>query len=148
MINIAKGVISGLVASVLVSGGVYLASAFGLVQSLDPLRAASGIALHPASLGWVTYYILGALLWGTLFAFLSPVLPGPFWCKGAAFGLLAWLLTVAITHAAAASTIAPLALGPVVVHLLFGALLGLTYGTLLDENERGVSGGAKTRLGW
>jgi hypothetical protein len=148
MINIAKGVISGVVASVLVSGGIYLASAFGLVQPLDPLRAASGIALHPASLGWVTYCILGALLWGTLFAVLSPVLPGLFWFKGAAFGLLAWLLTVAITHVAAASTVTPVALGPIVVHLLFGALLGLTYGALLDESERGGSGGAKTRLGW
>ncbi len=147
MINIAKGVISGVVASVLVSGGVYLASMLGFVQSLDPMRAAAGIALHPASLSWVAYFILGALLWGTVFALLSPVLPGPFWCKGTAFGALAWLLTVAIAQAAEASTMEALALGPIMVHLLFGALLGLTYGTLLDESERRVSRRATTRLG-
>jgi hypothetical protein len=144
---LSKGVISGVVASVLVSGGIYLASMLGFVQSLDPMRAAAGIALHPASLSWVAYFILGALLWGTVFALLSPVLPGPFWCKGAAFGAVAWLLTVAIAQAAEASTMEPLALGPVVVHLLFGALLGLTYGTLLDESERRVSRRATTRLG-
>ncbi len=96
----------------------------------------------------MTYFIVNALLWGTMFALLSPVLPGPFWCKGAAFGALAWLLTIAIAQVTEASTIDPLALGPIVVHLLFGALLGLTYGTLLDEGERRVSKGAASRLGW
>ena len=147
MINIANGAISGVVASALVSGGIYLASLLGLVQALDPMRAAAGIALHPASLGWVTYFILGVVLWGTVFALLSPVLPGPFWCKGAAFGAAAWLLTIAIAQAAEASTMEPLALGPIVVHLLFGVLLGLTYGTLLDESERRISRRATTRLG-
>ncbi len=148
MINIAKGVISGVVASALVAGGIYLASLLGLVQWLDPMRAAAGVALHPASLSWVTYFILGALLWGTVFALLSPVLPGPFWCKGAAFGVVIWLLTVAIAQAARASMAAPLAPGPIIVHLLLGVLLGLTYGTLLDESERRVSRGAAARLGW
>ena len=66
MIKIAKGVISGAVASFLVSGVIYLASVLGIVQSLDPMRAAAGIALHRAGLAWVTYFVVNALLWGTI----------------------------------------------------------------------------------
>ncbi len=47
----------------------------------------ASIALHRAGLGWVMYFVLGALLWDTLFALLSRVLPSPFRCKD----LLEWL---------------------------------------------------------
>ncbi len=136
MINVGKGIISGLIASALTFGGIYLLSASSLGYPLDPMLLTSGIMFFPVGLSWVVYLGLNVLAWGTLFALLSPLPLGPFWLKGILFGVGVWLLSAAIAWALEPSAVVPLAAGPAVLHLLFGLLLGLTYATLLDETER------------
>ncbi len=136
MINISKGIISGLVASAMIVGGVYLLSTAGLGFPFDPMLLTSGIMLFPAGLSWVVYLGLGALVWGTLFALLSPLPFGPFWLKGILFGAGVWLLTAAGVWAIEPTASVPLAAIPAVLHLLFGLLLGVTYIGLLDETQR------------
>src|SRR5918998_1550976 len=128
MINIGKGIIAGLIASAAVAGAVFLAPLAGIVQGTDPVQAASGIMLSPPGLGWVVHFAVGTFLWGPLLAVLSPVLPSPFWFKGVVFGALAWLLMILVTWAADPASPPQANLEPILLHVLFGGILGWTYG--------------------
>jgi asparagine N-glycosylation enzyme membrane subunit Stt3 len=139
MINIGKGIIAGLVASAAVAGIVFLGSMAGLALAADPVRAVSGIMLSPTELSWVLHFVVGTFLWGSLFAVLSPVLPSPFWLKGVVFGFLAWLLMLLVSWGADPVSPPQPSLGPVLLHMLFGAVLGWLYGVLLDRAEREAS---------
>ncbi len=136
MVNIGKGVIAGFVASAALSGAVVLAAWAGLTLAFQPVEAVSGIMLTPAGLSWVVHFAIGTFLWGPLLAALSPILPGPFWLKGMAFGMIAWLLMAAVIWAADPTSPPQIIPARVLFHLLFGSLLGSIYGTLLDRTER------------
>ena len=139
MINIGKGIIAGLLASAVVSGVIFLGSLIGIVPALDPVRAVSGVMLSPIGLSWIVHFAVGTFLWGPLLAVLSPVLPSPFWFKGVVFGVLAWLLMLLVTWAADPASPPQASLGPILLHLFFGAALGWIYGALLDRAERQTS---------
>ncbi len=125
--------IAGLIASTVLSGVVLLAAAVGIFHAADPVQAVSGIVMTPPGLGWVIHFSMGALVWGSLFALLSPVLPGPFWGKGTVFGAIAWLLMALLIWASDHAFVLPITLGSVLLHLLFGATTGLTYGSLIEQ---------------
>ena len=148
MINIGKGVIAGLVASAAVIGAIYLGSLTGIVPTADPVRALSGVMLSPPGLGWVMHFAVGTFLWGPLLAVLSPILPSPFWFKGVVFGVLAWLLMLLVTWASDPTSPPQASLGPILLHLFFGAVLGWIYGALLDRAERQTSTRRATLTGW
>ena len=139
MINIGKGIIAGLVASATVAGAVFVAAITSVIQAPDPVQAASGIMLTPTGLSWVVHFAVGTFLWGPLLAVLSPILPSPFWFKGLAFGMLAWLIMLLVTWAVDPSSPPQPDLPPILLHLLFGAVLGWMYGILLDRAERRTS---------
>ncbi len=131
MIDIGKGIVSGVVATALLCGALYLLSLPGAVPSPDPVRALSGVSLWPPALSWIVQFALGAFVGGPLFALVSPILPGPYGLRGLIFGVTIWLLTLG---AAWFEPTAHLQVGAAaaVLHVLFGAGLGLTYGAVLD----------------
>ncbi|WP_134495928.1 DUF6789 family protein [Microvirga pakistanensis] len=148
MINIGKGIIAGLVASAAVSGTTLLVSFAGMIQVADPVHTVSGIMLTPTELSWVVHFAVGTFLWGPLLAVLSPFLPSPFWFKGLVFGALAWLLMVLATWVDDPASVPQPGVLPVLLHLLFGAVLGWIYGVLLDRTEREASARRAALTGW
>lgn len=84
----------------------------------------------------MVHFAIGTFLWGPFLAALSPILPGPFWLKGVAFGMNAWLLMAAVIWAADPTSPPQIISARVLFHLVFGSLLGSIYGTLLDRTER------------
>jgi len=52
MINIAKGIIAGLVASAVIMGAVFPASPAGLAPAAEAVNASSGIMLTPTEPSW------------------------------------------------------------------------------------------------
>lgn len=75
------------------------------------------------------------MLWGVLFAWLDPNLPGgSHWMRGVVFGIGAWLLMMVIAMPMAGAGFFGTAMGlmaPVmtlVLHLVYGAVLGGVYG--------------------
>ncbi len=148
MINIGKGIIAGLFASAATGGAVFLSSLAGLAPGTDPVHAISGVMLTPAGLSWVVHFAIGAFMWGPLLAVLSLTLPSPFWFKGVVFGFLAWLIMLLVSWAADPATPPQPSLGPVLFHILFGAVLGWAYGMLLDRSERQASTLQATQADW
>ncbi|MBM1172809.1 DUF6789 family protein [Microvirga arabica] len=138
MIDIGKGIIAGLIASAAVSGVVFFSAMVGLAPSPDPVHALTGILFSPLGLSWVVHFVLGTCLWGPLFSILTPILPGPFWFKGAVFGTGAWLVMLLVVWAADPTVSPEPALMPVALHLLFGVTLGLIYAVLLPAKQSAI----------
>ena len=94
------------------------------------------------------HFGVGTFLWGPILAILSPILPSSFWFKGVVFGALAWLLMVLVTWAADPTSPPQANLEPILLHLLFSAVVGWIYGALLDRAERQASTRRATLTGW
>ncbi|MBA1159319.1 DUF6789 family protein [Microvirga mediterraneensis] len=136
MIDLGRGTISGLVAAGVVSAVIVLGWTVGVFPEPDPLLITNGIVIQPIGLSWVIHFGVGTFLWGMLFALLSPILPGPSWGKGALFGAIIWCVGLAGAWYVEPSAYAPINIGSLALHLLFGVVLGRTYGALYDPSSR------------
>ncbi len=139
--DIARGILAGLLATCILS---LLMLSSDRIPHVEPVTVTLLIGIARAVLagsglpapfaGWLWFFAIGSLWWGTWFAVMAPILPGrAFWIKGAVFGLGAGLLVV--------WTIMPLAAGgalgmkltlwqPVVTvseHVIYGVALGVIY---------------------
>ena len=132
MTDIARGIISGGVASAAVGGAILLASAVGLVDARDPIRTAAGLLLSPVGLSWVVHFAVGTIGSGSIYAILMARMPGPVMLKGLIFGALAWLVTMLLTAVEQAIQL-QFELRPLVVHLLFGTVLAATYRSVIGD---------------
>jgi len=147
--DVSKGVESGFVATLVISGLMLaqytagLAPAFNLISLL---QQAANTPDYP-SMAWIAHFAIGTVLWGIGFAALSPHLPGPHWMRGLIFGVLAWFAMMVLFLPAAGLPMFAAGSGitiPAVslaLHLVFGVVLGETYHVLLhylpsevDEN--------------
>lgn len=137
--DIFRGILAGVVATFILS---LLVLSRGLVPQFETVTLLIGIVrvfldgsgLPAPFVGWLWFFAIGGLWWGTWFAIMAPILPGrSFWIKGAVFGLVTGLIAI--------WTIMPLAAGgalgmtlslwqPVVTiseHLIYGLVLGGIY---------------------
>lgn len=79
--------------------------------------------------------------WGILFALLVPKLPGAYWMKGVIFSIGAWVLMMILPMPMAGAGFFGINLGigapiaTLVLHLIFGAVLGGTYGCLEHKRQ-------------
>lgn len=79
--------------------------------------------------------MIGAIVWGGLFAWLDPHLPGnSHWLKGVTFGVGAWLLMMIAIMPMAGAGLFGMNFGmmapamTLMLHVIFGAVLGGVYG--------------------
>ena len=85
-------------------------------------------------------YLAGGLLWAALYALVEPRLRGPAWLRGATFALVPALVSLVIVLPmlggglfGAALGAGPLpTLGNLLLHVAYGAVLGLVYGPVGD----------------
>ena len=98
------------------------------------------------ALAWLAHFMIGTILWGVLFALLYPSLPGsePV-VKGLVFGTGAWLAMMVAVMPMAGAGLFGLGLGimaPVMtlmLHLIWGAVLGFTYKVLSGNDQHASS---------
>lgn len=147
--NIGKGMIAGFAATLVLSALMMMKSAMGLMPELDVIGMLSGMMGAGPAAGWLMHFAIGTVLWGALFAWLDPHLPGhAHWVRGVVFGAGAWLLMMVGPMPMAGAGLFGLQLGimaPVMtlmLHLVFGAVLGGVYGALAPtgEEQRGDTG--------
>jgi len=138
-----RGMIAGFVATVVLSVLMLIKSMMGVMPELNLIQMLAGMAhdimglpANPA-VGWVSHFLIGTVLWGIVFAMLYKSLPGsgPM-VKGIALGVLAWLVMMSIPMPMAGAGLFAMKFGmmaPVmtlVLHLIWGAVLGATFGGL------------------
>lgn len=137
MNNLTQGLIAGFVATVVLSALMLVKSMMGLMPELNVIAMLARMMNMGAAAGWVAHFAIGTILWGGLFAYLEPRIPGGSdWLKGTLFGIGAWLLMMILVMPMAgagffgANLGAMAAVMTLVLHLIFGAVLGATYGVL------------------
>ncbi len=136
MRDYGKGLLAGLIATIALSLLMVFKSALGLAPHLNVIQMLSGMLGAPnnQAVGWSAHFFIGTVAWGALFAWFAPTLPGAYWWRGAMFATGAWLLMMVVLMPMAGAGLFALRIGataPVVtllLHWVFGIVLGLTYG--------------------
>jgi hypothetical protein len=133
-----------LVAGVVATGVLWvLKLTRGSIPQLDTIRFLDRVAEatskatglpDPLTSGWIWHWVIGTLIWATLFGIMQPILPGrTFWLKGVAFGVITGLLTMLLVMPLAGAGYFGMDLtlmDPVVslvYHIIYGVTLAGVY---------------------
>ena len=144
---IGKGIVAGFVATVVLSAMMLMKHSMGLMPELDPIAMITAIAgASSPAVGWIGHFAIGSIFWGVGFAIVSPYLPGPSWSRGVIFAAGAWVMMMTVVMPMAGYGLFGFGLGtmtPVatlVLHAIFGLVLGGVYGVLSDK-QRSIAPG-------
>lgn len=85
-------------------------------------------------------YLAGGLLWAAIYALVEPHLSGPAWVRGVSFAMVPALVSLVVVLPMLGGGLFGMALGAgplpmlgnVILHVAYGAILGLVYGPLGD----------------
>jgi hypothetical protein len=137
MSNSMKGMIAGLVATLVLSGLLLLKSTMELVPELNIIRLLVNLGSISVVQAWMDHFIVGVVVWGLLFGAYDALATRPaHWLKGIIFGVFTWLVMMVAFMPLAkvgffGSKIGPMAVAVTLMyHLVYGAVLGTTYGLL------------------
>jgi hypothetical protein len=135
--------VAGFVATVVLSALMVMKSMMGLMPELDVVAMLSKMMGSSPAMAWIAHFMIGTVVWGGLFAWLDPHLPrNSHVLKGITFGIGAWLLMmIAVMPMAGAGpfgvNFGMMAPGmTMVLHIIFGAVLGGVYGAERPETVR------------
>lgn len=144
-LNIQAGLIAGFIATVILSILMIAKSSVGLLPQLNPIEDIVHVAENPTGMtlplpfGWIGHFVVGTAVWGVIYAALQASLPGAPVVKGLIFGALAWLVMMIIFMPLAGHGLFALSLGlqatvaTLVLHLIYGAVLGAVYAKVAHE---------------
>ncbi|AUG98856.1 hypothetical protein CWC46_02890 [Prodigiosinella confusarubida] len=147
-----SAMIAGFLATVVLSILMVLKSSMGIMPELNVITMLTqmgymnvGLPANPI-IGWIMHFMIGTVLWGLLFVSLYSVLPGSTPLrKGLSFSILAWLLMMVIPMPMIGAGLFAMRLGmmapimTLILHLIWGAVLGSVYGVLRSQ-QCGTSG--------
>ena len=137
MSNAMKGMLAGFVATLVLAALMLLNGALDLIPQINIIRLLTTLGTLSVPSAWMDHFIVGVVVWGLLFAVYDGAASWPaYWLKGITFGVFAWLIMmVAFMPLAGAGFFgakigitAPV--GLLIVHLIYGVILGATYGLL------------------
>jgi uncharacterized membrane protein YagU involved in acid resistance len=144
-LNVKAGLIAGFIATVVLSIFMIAKSSVGLLPQLTPIEdivhvadRLTGMTL-PLPFGWIGHFVIGTVVWGIIYVALQASLPGAPVVKGLIFGALAWLAMMIFFMPLAGHGLFALSLGPpatvatLVLHLIYGAVLGVAYAKVDHE---------------
>ncbi|WP_454633966.1 DUF6789 family protein [Bradyrhizobium cenepequi] len=145
--NLIKGMVAGFVATVVLSALMLMKTMMGVMPELNPIKMIADMLGGPPAVGWVMHFMIGTVLWGTLFAWLDPTLPGEsHWLKGIAFAAGAWLIMMIAMMPMAGAGFFGSHLGmtapimTLMLHIVFGFVLGSVYALERPDPTRELQG--------
>lgn len=138
------GMLAGLIATAVLSIVMVLNAALGWLPELSVIGLLAEVSAQvfgtPRNLfvGWIEHLLIGTVLWGTLFALTNSLWWRNQVFRGIQFALIAWLLMMTFLMPLANLGMFGAALGPepavatLILHLIYGAVLGYYYGRMLS----------------
>ena len=91
MSNTAKGMIAGLIATLVVSVLMLLNGSLDLIPAINVIQLLMSLGTLSAPSAWMDHFIVGVVVWGLLFAVYDSATTRPaLWLKGIIFGMFAW----------------------------------------------------------
>lgn len=132
-INFSRAAAAGIVATlVMTATGLWVAPLMG-VPAMNPAAMLAGAMGGSSLLGWVAHLMIGTIL-AVGYAVLAPWIPGPPPLRGAVYSiapfLAAQIVVMPMMGMPVFSGSTVLAMGSLVGHLVYGAILGLVYGAV------------------
>lgn len=132
--NIGKGILGGIVATVVLSVLMMVKGAMGVMPQLDIIHMLAMMMGVSTAIGWLVHFMIGAI-WGLLFALGYRIIPGGNnVLKGIVFGIGVWVLMMVMVMPMAGAGLFGMNMGimapmmTLVLHIIFGAVLGLVHG--------------------
>lgn len=138
MSKIWKGLLARLAATLVLSALMVLKSMMGVMPELDSPMMIAGMMGSPGTqvLGWAVHFMIGVVGYGLGMALLNERLPGGSpTVHGVIIGVVGWLIMVMPMAGAGLFGMNMGLMAPMmtlVLHLVFGAVLGWVYGKLLS----------------
>ena len=145
MKNWNKGLLAGLAATIVLSVLMLIKSALGLMPAVNAIQMLTQLGAEhfglPGSpvVGWIAHFVIGVVLWGLVFAHTYETWPGAAPIKGAVFSIMIWLLMMSMFMPmvgagffATSIAVGGPALATLVLHLIFGLVLGGVFGRLRE----------------
>lgn len=141
---IAAGMLAGLIATAVLSIVMVLNAALGWLPELSVIALLAEVSAQvlgtPRNLfvGWIEHLLIGTALWGALFAVTNPLWRRNQVFRGIQFALMAWLLMMVFLMPLGGLGVFGAALGwepavaTLILHLIYGAVLGYYYGRFLS----------------
>jgi hypothetical protein len=137
MSNSMKGMVAGLVATLVLSGLLLLKGTMNLVPELSIISLLMGLGSITLVQAWMDHFIVGVVAWGLAFGAYDSLASRPaHWLKGIIFGVFAWVVMMVLFMPLAKAGLFGWKIGPMagavtlIYHLVYGAVLGTTYGLL------------------
>lgn len=140
--NIKAGLISGFVATVVLSIIMLVKTKMGVMPELNAIKMLADMMGASLIMGWVAHFMIGTFVWGILFALLVNKLPGGVIISAILFSIGAWLIMMLGPMPMAGEGLFGLNLGmmaPVatlMLHIIWGVVLGLVYKSVATEKVR------------
>ncbi len=138
MANIGKGMLAGLAATAVLSVLMVMKAMMGVMPALDLPKMIAGMMGSPDTpiLGWAIHFMIGVVAYGIAVSLFGQRF-GSSTVSGIVIGAVGWLIMMLVLMPMAGVGVFALSMGtmaPVmtlVLHLIFGAVLGWTYGKLM-----------------
>ncbi|MDT8282338.1 MAG: hypothetical protein RQ982_05920 [Gammaproteobacteria bacterium] len=133
MMNIKAGLISGFIATVVLSILMVVKEKMGIMPDINAIKMLAGMMSAPLIMGWVAHFLIGTVIWGLLFAALVDKLPGSILSSAIIFSIGAWFMMMIGPMPMAGAGLFGLQLGmmaPVatlMLHIIWGIVLGVSY---------------------
>jgi len=131
--NIKAGLISGFVATVVLSILMIAKAKMGVMPELNAIKMLADMMSASLIMGWIAHFMIGTVVWGILFALLVKKIPGGVIVSAIIFSTGAWLLMMIGPMPMAGAGLFGSNLGmmaaiaTLMLHIIWGLVLGLTY---------------------
>lgn len=145
MAHVGKGLLAGLAATIVLSALMLIQSMMGIMPELNLPKMIAGMMGAPdmPMIGWAVHFMIGIVLYGVAMALLDARLPGKSHVgHGVILGFFGWLIMMIMLMPMAGAGLFAMSLGvmapmmTLVLHLIFGAVLGWVYGRSVGDQER------------
>lgn len=140
MNNVFKGIVAGLIATVVLSILMVMKNSMGMLPEMDIIKMLAGMMGGAAIMGWAAHFMVGAG-YGAAFSLFHHKLPGStLLIKGIVLGVIGWLVMMVMLMPMMGAGFFGLSFGmmaPVatlMLHMIFGAVLGVSYNMLAGNN--------------
>ena len=130
-VNIGRAVLAGVLGTFAMTAvGLWVAPLMG-IPPMNPANMLAGAMGGVMALGWLGHFAIGSLL-AVIYALIAPSIPGSPGLSGALYGVAPWLLAqVAVIPMMGMPFFSgsfAMAMGSLIGHLVYGAIVGLVYG--------------------
>jgi uncharacterized membrane protein YagU involved in acid resistance len=130
-INFGRAALAGIIGTVMMTVvGLYAAPLMG-IPAMNPADMLADQMGGNAVLGWIGHFMIG-VIFAEVYAVVAGSLPGPVVVRGALFALAPWLLAQVVVMPMMGMGLfsgdMTMAMGSLIGHIIYGGVVGATYG--------------------